>query len=157
MSNLRFSERISSMTEIKIGVKIRLLRKKNDITQEKLAEHLGVTPQAVSRWESEICYPDIETLPLIADYFGVGMDELLCYDSAQKEAKVKDYLDNANYLVESDKLSDALSLLREAYAEIPSSFNIQLELAKTLSAINAKGRPKKKRHSGSGFTVQSHS
>ena len=143
MSNLRFSERISSMTEIKIGVKIRLLRKKNDITQEKLAEHLGVTPQAVSRWESEICYPDIETLPLIADYFGVGMDELLCYDSAQKEAKVKDYLDNANYLVESDRLSDALSLLREAYAEIPSSFNIQLELAKTLSAINAKGRPKK--------------
>ena len=58
------------MTGIKIGHKIRLLRKKNDTTQEKLAAYLNVTPQAVSRWESEICYPDIETLPLIADFFG---------------------------------------------------------------------------------------
>ena len=74
------------MTEIKIGKKIRLLRKNNDITHDNLAAYLGVTPQAVSRWESEICYPDIETLPQIADFFGVGMDELLCYDSVQTES-----------------------------------------------------------------------
>ncbi len=131
------------MTEIKIGKKIRLLRKNNDITQDKLAAYLGVTPQAVSRWESEICYPDIETLPQIADFFGVDMDELLCYDSIQKEAKIKAYLDEADLLLESDKLGECLSLLREAYAEIPSSYEIQLELASVLSAISAAGKPRK--------------
>ncbi len=131
------------MTEIKIGKKIRLLRKNNDVTQDKLALYLGVTPQAVSRWESEACYPDIETLPLIADFFGVGMDELLCYDSVQKESKIKEYLEEANLLFDSERLEECLALLREAYAEIPSSFEIQLELAKVLSAINAEGKPKK--------------
>jgi transcriptional regulator with XRE-family HTH domain len=127
------------MTGIKIGQKIRLLRKTNDVTQDKLAAYLGVTPQAVSRWESEICYPDIETLPQIADFFGVDMDELLCYDSVQKESRVKSYLEKAELLLESDKLADCLTLLREAYAEIPSSFEIQLELASVLSEISAVG------------------
>ncbi len=131
------------MTEIKIGKKIRLLRKNNDVTQDKLAAYLGVTPQAVSRWESEACYPDIETLPQIADFFGVGMDELLCYDSVQKESKIRDYLEQAEVLVENERLGDCLALLREAYAEIPSSFEIQLELAKVLSAISAEGKPRK--------------
>lgn len=130
------------MTGIKIGQKIRLLRKKNDTTQEKLAAYLKVTPQAVSRWESEICYPDIETLPLIADFFGVGMDELLCYDGIQKETKIKDYLSRAALLEENDDMPACLELLREAYADIPSSFEIQLELAKILSSINAE-KPKK--------------
>ena len=89
------------MTGIKIGKKIRLLRKNNDVTQDKLAAYLGVTPQAVSRWESEICYPDIETLPQIADFFGVGMDELLCYDSVQKETRIREYLSNAEILAEN--------------------------------------------------------
>lgn len=131
------------MTELKIGKKIRLLRKKNDITQDKLAQALGVTPQAVSRWESEICYPDIETLPQIADFFGASMDELLCYDSLQKEAKIKEYMENAYFHIERDNLMEALAILREAYAEIPSSFEIQLELAKVISEINAQGKPKK--------------
>lgn len=131
------------MTEIKIGQKIRLLRKNNDVTQDKLAAYLGVTPQAVSRWESEICYPDIESLPQIADFFGVGMDELLCYDSVQKEAKIRDYIEQADILASNEKLGECLALLREAYADIPSSYEIQLELAKTLSAISAEGKPRK--------------
>ena len=131
------------MTQIKIGQKIRLLRKKNDVTQDKLASALGVTPQAVSRWESEICYPDIETLPQIADFFGVSMDEILCYDSVQKETKISEYIEKVNLAIDKDNLSDALDILREAYAEIPSSFVIQLELAKVLSQINAQGSPKK--------------
>jgi transcriptional regulator with XRE-family HTH domain len=131
------------MTGIKIGKKIRLLRKNNDVTQDKLAAYLGVTPQAVSRWESEICYPDIETLPQIADFFGVGMDELLCYDSVQKESKIKEYLAEADSLIDAEKLGECLALLREAYADIPSSFEIQLELAQVLSAISAQGRPRK--------------
>ncbi len=120
-------------TKIKIGEKIRLLRKKNDVTQDKLADHLGVTPQAVSRWESGVCYPDMNALPAIADYFSVSMDELLCYTGVQKAAKVKDYLAEVEHLLDRDKVAEALELLRRAMAEIPSDHSLQLETAGVLS------------------------
>ena len=119
--------------KIKIGEKIRLLRKKNDVTQDKLAYHLGVTPQAVSRWESGVCYPDMNALPAIADYFSVSMDELLCYTGVQKASKVKEYLAEAEHLLDRDKVSEALDLLRRAMADIPSDPSLQLETAGVLS------------------------
>jgi transcriptional regulator with XRE-family HTH domain len=119
--------------KIKIGEKIRLLRKKNDVTQDKLAYHLGVTPQAVSRWESGVCYPDMNALPAIADYFSVSMDELLCYTGVQKASKVKEYLAEVEHLLDRDKVTDALDLLRRAMAEIPSDHSLQLETAGVLS------------------------
>lgn len=120
-------------TKIKIGEKIRLLRKKNDVTQDKLADHLGVTPQAVSRWESGVCYPDMNYLPAIADYFSVTMDELLCYSGAQKAAKVKEYLEQVESLLDRDRVGEALELLRTAMAEVPSDYALQLETAQVLS------------------------
>ena len=120
-------------TKIKIGEKIRLLRKKNDVTQDKLAYHLGVTPQAVSRWESGVCYPDMNYLPAIADYFSVTMDELLCYSGAQKAAKVSEYLEQVEALLDRDRVGEALELLRSAMAEVPSDPNLQLETAQVLS------------------------
>ena len=62
--------------KIKIGEKIKELRKRDDITQEQLAEVLGVTNQAVSKWESDNGYPDIEYIVPIADYFKVTTDYL---------------------------------------------------------------------------------
>lgn len=120
-------------TKIKIGEKIRLLRKKNDVTQDKLAYHLGVTPQAVSRWESGVCYPDMNYLPSIADYFSVTMDDLLCYNGAQKAAKVSEYLEQVESLLDRDRVGEALELLRAAMAEIPSDPRLQLETAQVLS------------------------
>lgn len=123
--------------KIKIGEKIRLLRKKNDVTQDKLAEHLGVTPQAVSRWESGVCYPDMNALPAIADYFSVSMDELLCYNNAQKEQKVAAYLEEADRLLDRDRIPEALELLRHAMADIPSDYSLQLQTASVLSLYAA--------------------
>lgn len=118
---------------IKIGAKIRLLRRQNDVTQDMLADHLGVTPQAVSRWESGVCYPDMNFLPLIADYFSVTMDDLLCYTNARKEQKVETYLEEAERLLDRDRLAEAMELLRTALAEIPSSYRLQIEMAEVLS------------------------
>jgi len=56
---------------------ISALRKKKGITQEELAERLGVTAQAVSKWENEISCPDIQLLPKIAELFDVSIDELM--------------------------------------------------------------------------------
>ncbi len=120
-------------TKIKIGEKIRLLRKKNDVTQDKLADHLGVTPQAVSRWESGVCYPDMNVLPLIADYFSVSMDELLCYSGVQKDARVRAYREEVEHLLDLDRVTEALDLLRRAMADIPSDHSLQLDTAGVLS------------------------
>lgn len=54
---------------IKIGAIIKKLRIENNVTQDALATAIGVTPQAISRWEAEGGYPDIELLPAIADFF----------------------------------------------------------------------------------------
>lgn len=59
-----------------LGNKIANYRKSRNITQEALAQQLGVTNQAVSKWESDICCPDVMLLPKIADIFSVSIDEL---------------------------------------------------------------------------------
>ncbi len=64
------------MKEINISKNITDLRKKKGITQEQLALALNVSPQAVSKWETNTSQPDIQTLPLIADYFHVSIDYL---------------------------------------------------------------------------------
>lgn len=72
---------------ITIGNRISSLRKEKGITQEEIAEKLGVTPQAVSKWENDISYPDILLLPQIAQMLGVTVDELLSGNS-EKETRI---------------------------------------------------------------------
>lgn len=69
-----------------INEKIAELRKRKNITQEELARALGVTNQAVSKWESSQCCPDISLIPEIADYFGVTTDELFGHDVKEDES-----------------------------------------------------------------------
>lgn len=83
------------MTTIKINEQIAFLRKQKGLTQEELANALGVTNQAVSKWESAQCYPDIQLLPDIAKMFDVSIDELIGYKSTDGLGdiclKIKDY------------------------------------------------------------------
>lgn len=58
------------------GKKLKELRLQKAVTQEQMAERLGVSPQAVSKWENDINLPDIQLLPEISIYFGVTIDEL---------------------------------------------------------------------------------
>lgn len=67
--------------EIKICEVIKRKRRDMNISQEVLAEKLGITVQAVSKWENALSYPDITMLPLIADFFGITMDGLF-FDKA---------------------------------------------------------------------------
>ena len=59
-----------------IGLKIAYYRKFNGFTQEELAEKVGVSCQAVSKWERQISCPDVMLLPELAKIFGVTIDEL---------------------------------------------------------------------------------
>lgn len=74
------------MENFRLNEQIAFLRKAKGTTQEELAKALGVTNQAVSKWESSQCCPDIQLLPDIADYFGVSIDELMRYKGADTSA-----------------------------------------------------------------------
>lgn len=64
------------MNEINIAKNISALRKAKGVTQEQLAQAINVSSQAVSKWETEASQPDVQTLPLIAEYFNVSIDYL---------------------------------------------------------------------------------
>ena len=67
--------------QLNLGTTIRKLRYRDGRTQEALADALGVTSQAVSRWEANGSYPDMESIPAIANYFGITIDELFGYQN----------------------------------------------------------------------------
>ena len=65
---------------IKLGEKIKSLRKQKNISQEVFANYLGVSFQAVSKWENETTMPDVTMIPAIASFFGVSTDELFDFN-----------------------------------------------------------------------------
>ena len=75
-----------------LGRRIARLRLAKTATQERLAKELNVSPQAVSKWENDINYPDISLLPDLARFLGVSVDELLsgASASAQETAAVQE-------------------------------------------------------------------
>lgn len=59
-----------------IGLKIAYFRKLNDLTQEELAKKINVSPQAISKWEQHLSFPDIMLLPKLAEIFCISIDDL---------------------------------------------------------------------------------
>ncbi len=76
------------MTVVNIGEKIRKLRKEKGISQDTLAQYLGVSFQAVSKWENGLAMPDVTMFPAIAFFFEISIDELFDYDRMKLEEKV---------------------------------------------------------------------
>lgn len=72
-----------------LGENMRKFRLAKDLTQEALAEELGVSPQTISRWEGGSSYPDVELLPEIAGYFGVSVDALIGADTVRQKEHLK--------------------------------------------------------------------
>lgn len=121
---------------IRLGEKIRQLRQRNGRTQEALAGELGVTAQAVSRWEKGICYPDMELLPSIANYFGVSIDELFGYDN-ERVRKVDALFDNLTAMNRANNgidlnMDECIRLAREALIEFPGNEKLTYALASAL-------------------------
>lgn len=65
------------MTNQSMGETISSLRKEKGMTQKELADMLGITDKAVSKWERNVAYPDIATIPALAEILGVSVEELL--------------------------------------------------------------------------------
>lgn len=110
-----------------IGNKIHELRERRGITQEQLSAALGVSPQAVSKWETSQCCPDISLLPVIAGYFGVSIDTLFEYDADRLAAVIddihKDYTEH--FWNEPER---AEKILLDGIARYPSADKLKADL-----------------------------
>lgn len=103
-----------------IGNKIRELRKQRGITQEQLAESIGISFQAVSKWENNIALPDITLVPVLASYFGVSMDELFDFNLKKIEHAVRIITEKAYQYRESNP-AESRRILEEGLKKYPEN------------------------------------
>ena len=121
-----------------IGKKIKLLRKENDITQEKLAAYLNVSCQAVSKWENETASPDISLLVPIANFFNVTTDELLCRNEEKQKIEIEEFLNRASVLGQQGLVKEEIELWEKAVAKYPNDYQCLTHYAYALfSAKNS--------------------
>ena len=120
--------------QLDLGQKIRELRRRDGRTQEALAEAIGVTSQAVSRWEANGGYPDMGMIPVIANYFHITIDELFGYNN-DRNKKIQEYSEKAKLLFHNGRDTECIALLRSCLAEFPDEISIKIQLAAALDRL----------------------
>lgn len=124
---------------IYFGENLKKLRKEKELTQETLAEFLGVSFQAVSKWERGETYPDITLLPVIARFFDTSIDDLLGVNKSREEEQINKYLK----LYDEMKLKD-LTLTYEkfqnAVKDFPNDFRILIRYMELLYEVKGFGQ-----------------
>lgn len=103
-----------------IGNKIKELRRKRGVTQEQLANAVGISFQAVSKWENNIALPDITLMPLLANFFAVSMDELFDFNLEEMEKEIEKIVDEAYKYRESNP-EKSKSILEESLKKYPEN------------------------------------
>lgn len=107
---------------LNLGDKIKKLRKENNLSQEQLAEKLNVSKQAISKWESNKAYPDIDNLILLRNIFNVNLDDLIIGGNSIERECVNESIDSPSdvkwyniklYNTEKDSEEDELDELDE--------------------------------------------
>lgn len=106
---------------IYLAENIRRLRKEKELTQEALAEFLGVTFQSVSHWERGESFPDITMLPEIAGFFRISIDELLGANKAEDEKEITEKLKEYDNLTDRRLMIEIVDELKKKY---PNDFRV---------------------------------
>ncbi len=124
---------------IYFGENLKRLRKEKEMTQEALADFLGVSFQTISKWERGETYPDITTLPVISRFFNVSIDDLLGVNKAREEEKINEYLK----LYDEMKLKDltlVYNRFQTAVKEFPNDFRILIRYMELLYDVKGFGQ-----------------
>lgn len=109
---------------MKLGEKIKSLRKEKNISQEVLANYLGVSFQAVSKWETGSTMPDVTLVPAIASFFRVSTDELFEFNMYEMEKEIKAICDEAYQYRYDGDMEKAEQILREGLQRFPGNTSI---------------------------------
>ena len=116
---------------LNFGANLKRLRRERDMTQDELAEAFGLSTQAISRYETNSGYPDIEMLPVIAGYFGVTVDSLLGVSVRESQTRRNEYYSRFRT---ADGAEAQLEILNKWRAEFPDEwpavYNTMLAIGK---------------------------
>ncbi len=117
-----------------IGTTIKKLRRERNMTQEQLAELLGLSTNAVSQWECDKTAPDIANIPMLASIFEVSADVLLEIDIAKnkKQAEIKKFIEAYQLLHSQGKTAERLTLCRQMQKKYPNDETVLHLLMKAL-------------------------
>ena len=110
------------------GKTIKTLRRNADMTQEQLAEALSISPQAVSRWETDATMPDISLLPAICHLFDVSADTLLGISNDKKKERIAEIAENASSFYRRGYHDEARKILEAGLREFPNAYRLMSDL-----------------------------
>lgn len=122
--------------QLELGTRIRHFRHRDGRTQEALAEALGVTSQAVSRWESGGSLPDMNLIPSIANYFGITIDALFGYTNDREKkidmlvSTISDMRWKNNGV--DNNITECITFARNTLVEFPGNEKLMVSLASIL-------------------------
>lgn len=107
-----------------IGSTIKALRRAKDLTQEDLAEYLGISPKAISQWETDRTSPDISQIPMICNLFNVTSDTLLGIDISSKQKKIDEIYDAAYNVACTGDHKRSIAMWLDGIKRFPDSFKL---------------------------------
>ena len=121
-----------------IGATIKKLRRERNITQEALADMVGVTACAVSQWECDRTAPDISQIPVLATIFEVSADILLEIDitKSKRAREIAAFDEECNTLFNQGKYKERLTLCREMQRKYPNDETVLFHLMRALKTAN---------------------
>ena len=129
--------------ELMIGDKLKKLRRNRDLTQEEVATHIGISYQAISKWERGDGYPDITMLPTLANYFGVSIDELIGMDEISSAQRLDDINQKWQENREKGSHKENVELMRSALKIYPNNALLLIQLSASLERLDGTEKEKK--------------
>ena len=126
--------------QLKLSDNIKKHRKDMDLTQEGLADAIGVTVGAVSKWEKGSNVPDIVTMMELANFFNISLDELVGYNMSSK--KVDDMCKAIDNLVYDHRFDEAIRAANDAMIRYPHTFKVLHTCAEMYFRKAAKSKDK---------------
>ena len=126
-----------------IGDKLKKLRRDRNLTQEEVATHIGISYQAISKWERGDGYPDITMLPTLANYFGVSVDELIGMDEISSAQRLDDINQKWQENREKGSHKENVELMRSALKIYPNNALLLIQLSASLERLDGTEKEQK--------------
>ncbi|KAJ50254.1 DNA-binding XRE family transcriptional regulator [Clostridium tetanomorphum] len=142
------------MEKLLVGEVIYKLRKERGITQDQLANFIGVSTAAVSKWESGISYPDITLLPILATFFNVTIDKLLNFKIELSDEEVMNIFSECEKLFSRGDLDKAIDKSKSYIEKYPSSYYLKLRIGFLFTMYSWKGSDEEMAKRMMGYSIQ---